>query len=157
MKCSICGAELANPNSKKHIESQRHLNALNRQGSQKILPGAVTRPPSGGVNVDGLNTKIASLEKRVESIERRLDSLIPLQKKIPIQDFKNRLVTEYDHVNPSHDISGVEYEILQRRVCRELQISPEYYDDLIYDLQKGDRIITIQSGREKKYIQVRKV
>ena len=165
MKCSICGVELANPNSKTHINSQKHQNALKKQGGQRVLSGSTPKPsqlpvqstPASVVDkVDNINARFMNLEKKVETIERRMDSLIPLQKKISIQDFKHQLVKEYDHLNPSSDISGVEFEVLKRRVCRELQISAEYYDDLIYDLQKEERIITVQSGREKKYIQVKK-
>ncbi len=164
MKCPVCGKEVANPNSKTHVKSQKHQDALQQQGSQTVLIGPELKPTrpgkqggviSGEANVSNLIAKYEDLKKRVENIEKRLEDFIPSREKIPIQDFKRQLFREYDHLNPSNDISGVEFESLQSRVCRELQISPKYYEELIYDLQREGGIITVQSGREKKYIQVK--
>ncbi|NVM30046.1 MAG: hypothetical protein HWN65_14480 [Candidatus Helarchaeota archaeon] len=97
-----------------------------------------------------------NLEKKVEEIEKKVTSVISPYKKVRITDFKNQLFKEYDHLNPSNDISGVDYEIIRRRICRDLQISLDYFDDLIYDLRMNENFIGIQRGRDKKYLQIKK-
>ncbi|MFX0142336.1 MAG: hypothetical protein ACFFDN_52335, partial [Candidatus Hodarchaeota archaeon] len=115
------------------------------------IPKSITIPKS-----DNLVIRISNLENRINTIEKKIDNLISPYKKIKLKHFKSQLIEEYEHLNPLNDISGVEFEILRRRVCRELQIPFDYFDDLIYDLQKNEKIISIQSGREKKYIQIKK-
>ena len=104
---------------------------------------------------DKINFKIQNLEERVKTLELNFNNLISPYKKINTKKFKSKLYHEYNYINPIGDISGIDYEILRRRVCRDLQISYDYFDDMIYDLQKIGERITIQSGREKKYIHIK--
>ncbi len=102
-----------------------------------------------------INFKIQDLEERVKTLELNFNNLISPYKKINTKKFKSKLYHEYNYINPIGDISGIDYEILRRRVCRDLQISYDYFDDIIYDLQKTEHRITIQSGRKKKYIHIK--
>lgn len=160
-KCPICGLELINPNSKSHINSKKHQAALEKQKVQRSLPmSSVESPASSSQSIpssqfDNLYEKFAYLESKVEILERKINNLISPFRTIKIKEFKSQLINEYEHLNPLDDISGVDFEILRRRVCRELKISHDYFDDLIYDLQTRGHIFTIQVGRDKKYIQIK--
>ncbi len=102
------------------------------------------------------SNKLTSLEERIEFLEIKFKKLISPYKKIKIKDFLSQLNNEYDHLNPLNDISGVDFDILKRRTCRKLEISNDYFEDLIYDLQKSKGNIVIQMGRGKKYVQIKK-
>ncbi len=102
-----------------------------------------------------LNSRVLNLEEKLNVIEQKFDNLISPHKKINLKKFKSQLSNVYEFLNSLHDISGVNYETLRRRICRELEISLDYFDDLIYDLQRSEKRITIQSGRNKKYIYIK--
>ena len=161
VKCSVCGHMLVNPNDPRHIKSPKHQEALKQQRNVQttlILPKESIEPTVKGDYLpknELITTRLSALESRITSLEEKFDKLVSPYKKIKLEDFKKRLFNEYDHLNPLRDISGVNFEILKRRICRKLEISHDYFEDLIYDLQKNERIITIQAGRGKKYIQIK--
>jgi len=158
VKCPTCGHILINPNDPRHVKSPKHQEALKQRGNvQKtfLLPKESIQPivKSGYFPKNELTTTtLSTLEFRVRSLE---DKLVSPYKKIKLEDFKKQLFNEYNHLNPSRDISGVIFEVLKRRICRKLEISFDYFEDLIYDLQKKERIIAIQAGRGKKYIHIK--
>lgn len=161
IKCPICGHMLINPNDPRHIRSPRHQEELKQQKNlQKIImlpkKSAESTIKSEYTQKNELiTTKLTILESRIIFLENKFDKLISPYKKIKLKDFKRQLFKEYNYLNPSGDIDGIDFEILKRRTCRELEISHGYFEDLIYDLQKEERIFTIQTGRGKKYIQIK--
>lgn len=161
IKCPVCGHMIINPNDPRHIKSNKHQDALKQQGNVQRTLVPLKEPikliPKNGYLLKNelITTKLSALEFRIISLEEKLDKLVSPYKKIKLEDFKKQLFNEYNHLNPSRDISGVDFEILKRRICRKLEISHDYFEDLIYDLQKNKRIITIQAGRGKKYIQIK--
>ena len=163
IKCPFCEHMLIDPNDPRHIKSQKHQDALKQQGSlQKTLisPKESITPTIKSDYLpknELITAKLSALESRITFLEEKFDKLVSPYKKIKLEDFKKQLFNEYNHLNPSRDISGVDFEILKRRICRELEISKGYFEDLIYDLQRNERIITIQAGRGKKYIQIKQI
>lgn len=163
VKCPICGHLLGNPNDPRHVRSPKHQEALKQQKSKQklLIPSQEFETPT--IKSEQLlqygtaNNKIIILESRIKDLEYKFNELISPYKKIKLKDFKRQLFKEYVHLNPSNDISGVDFEVLKRRICRELEISKGYFEDLIYDLQRNERIITIQAGRGKKYIQIKQI
>ncbi|MFW9873135.1 MAG: hypothetical protein ACFFG0_08550 [Candidatus Thorarchaeota archaeon] len=149
VKCPVCGHMLGNPNDPRHVKSPKHQEALKVQQHTKGTITSYAGDSSPEIN------KLSVLESRITSLEEKFDKLVSPYKKIKIEDFKSQLFIEYTYLNPSRDISGVDFEILKRRTCRKLEISYDYFEDLIYDIQRRERIITIQAGRGKKYIQIK--
>lgn len=161
IKCPICGHMLINPNDPRHTKSQKHQEALKQQKNLQRIIISPKRSTESTIKREYIQknelvtTKLTTLESRIISLENKFDKLISPYKKIKLKDFKRQLFKEYNYLNPSGDIDGVDFEILKRRTCRELEISDGYFEDLIYDLQKEERIFTIQTGRGKKYIQIK--
>ena len=160
-RCQICNHLLGNPNDPRHLKSQKHIDALNKKGKSQTYIVKTNKSTSPTIEnlqhprTDNLFSHITSLESRLRTLEQKFDNLIASNKKIRMKDFKDQLIKEYSHLNPFKDISGVDFEVLRRRICRELKISNDYFDDLIYDLKKDEHIITVQSGRGKKHIQIK--
>lgn len=165
IKCPVCEHMLIDPNDPRHIKSQKHQDALKKQGKlQKTLisPKESIIPTIKSDYLpknELITTKLSALESRIIFLEEKFDKLVSPYKKIKLDDFKKQLFKEYSHLNPSKDkmsiFFGVNFDILKRRICRELEISYDYFEDLFYDLQKKEHIITIQAGRGKKYIQIK--
>ena len=125
---------------------------------QTRLVSIEKKPQSKNVitsNQGNLALRIENLEIKINNLENKFNNLISPYKKIKLGEFKKRLYREYRFLNPNGDISGVDYETLKRRVTRILEISLEYFDDLISDLKNKEHLINLQVGREKKYIHIK--
>lgn len=70
-KCQICGAELKNPNSKRHINSKKHQKALKAKGH----PESVSAVRSTTVSSD-LGSRVTSLESSMSSLTSKINFLI---------------------------------------------------------------------------------
>jgi hypothetical protein len=70
-KCQICGAELKNPNSTRHINSQRHQKALKKKGHVESVSTVGLTPVSSD-----LGSRVASLESLMSSLTSKVNFLI---------------------------------------------------------------------------------
>jgi len=102
-----------------------------------------------------LAKRLSDLENRISVLEKSFKDFMSPIRKIKLKSFKDELYKQYRQLNPHNDISGIDLAILKRRTCRELQISHDYFEDLIYDLKANEGNITIQMGRDKRYIQIK--
>ena len=71
-KCSICGRELQNPKSSRHINSAYHQNALQKKGisGKQVKPlRKVSKDISFQQEINKLKEIITNIDERVKSLE----------------------------------------------------------------------------------------
>ena len=107
------------------------------------------------VKTPNIDVKLLELEDRINKLEKQFQVSIPAYEEVSLKRFKEKLYNIYQYLNPSNDISGIDHDNLKRRVCRDLNISFGYFEDLVYDLQRKEQRINFQYGREKKYIHIK--
>ena len=108
-----------------------------------------------GVKTPNIDVKLLELEDRINKLEKQFQVSIPVYEEVSFKRFKEKLYNIYQYLNPSNDLSGIDYDNLKRRVCRDLNISFGYFEDLVYDLQRKEQRINFQHGRGKKYIHIK--
>ncbi|OLS19275.1 MAG: hypothetical protein HeimC3_46410 [Candidatus Heimdallarchaeota archaeon LC_3] len=180
VKCDICGSELKNPSSKKHISSKKHQNALKAKGIPKktlfetpikTFPKTVSKPTSltmmeiesHMLNVfdskfEALTNMVSNLELRLKKIEviskSNLQSSKVSEKHLNSRDFLIILKEKYNKINISERKGGM---VPIPKLWHEMDlenISRSQFESELFDLEK-ERIIELQTASDPKIVRDR--
>jgi DNA repair exonuclease SbcCD ATPase subunit len=112
-KCKVCGKELNNPNSKRHLNSKYHLQKLGKSGkiqkSIEVKPEVRLRATS---EISELRVIISDLEKRLSMVEKALNiksSKMKSRKDLPISnelDIENLIINILNQKSNQQQIRG---------------------------------------------------